>query len=168
MGVMDNNPKKDPMHYGEVMGSWSFVAANNGLISGYETFVNHVGDKDLKRLLIQVIEMMQSHNTEVVELLKNNGIVPPPALPSRPKATTEDIPVGARFEDIEISATVAVNVGQGLVSCSQVMGQCLREDIAKMFGKFHTEWALFGAKLLKLNKEKGWIVPPPLHTDVPE
>ncbi|WP_430353587.1 hypothetical protein [Viridibacillus arvi] len=40
--------------------------------------------------------------------------------------------------------------------------------MAKMFGKFHTEWALFGAKILKLNKEKGWIVPPPLHTDVPE
>lgn len=58
------------MHYGEVMGSWSFVAANNGLISGYETFVNHVGDKDLKKLLTQVIEMMQSHNKEVVELLK--------------------------------------------------------------------------------------------------
>jgi hypothetical protein len=45
------------------------------------------------------------------------------------------------------------------------MGQCLREDIAMMFGKFHAERSLFGAKMLRLNKEKGWIVPPPLHKE---
>ena len=43
------------------------------------------------------------------------------------------------------------------------MGQCIREDIALMFGKYHDERALFGAKLLRLNKEKGWIIPPPLQ-----
>ena len=84
-------------------------------------------------------------------------------MPERPKVKAEEIPVGARFSDMEISAAVSINVGQGLVSCSQVMGQCLREDIAMMFAKYHTERAMFGAKMLRLNKDKGWLIPPPLH-----
>lgn len=39
----------------------------------------------------------------------------------------------------------------------------IREDIAMMFGRFHMQKATFGAKLLRMNKEKGWLVPPPLH-----
>ncbi|AXI08106.1 hypothetical protein CUC15_03600 [Oceanobacillus zhaokaii] len=165
MGIMDGNPKNEPMHYGEVIGTWSFVQANNGLISMYGAFVNHAGDQDLIGLLEEAINKMQSENQEIEKLLKDNGVVPPPSLPGRPQANLEEIPAGARFMDPEISAILSVNVGQGLVSCSAVMGQCLREDIAMMFGKYHTEKALFGAKLLRLNKEKGWIIPPPLQVE---
>lgn len=43
------------------------------------------------------------------------------------------------------------------------MGEAIREDIAMMFGQFHVQKAALGAKALRLNKEKGWLVPPPLH-----
>ncbi len=43
------------------------------------------------------------------------------------------------------------------------MGESIREDIAMMFGQFHTQIAALGVKILKLNKEKGWLVTPPLH-----
>lgn len=163
MGVMDGNPKKESMHYGEIIGIWAYIGANNGLISGYEAFVNHAGDDDLIKLLLEVIKMMQAENKELEKILKSNGITPPPSLPGRPKAKADEIPAGARFMDPEISAAVSLNVGQGLVSCSEVMGQCIRGDIAGIFGKYHTERALFGLKLLRLNKEKGWVIPPPLH-----
>jgi hypothetical protein len=163
MGIMNGNPKNEPMHYGEVIGLWAFSGSNKGLISGYEAFINHAGDRELIKLLEEAVQLMRSENKEVEQLLKDNGIVPPPTLPERPTASAEEIPVGARFMDPEISGAVSINVGQGLVSCSMVMGQCLREDIAMMFGKFHMERAMFGAKLLKLNKEKGWVIPPPLQ-----
>ncbi|WP_342508182.1 DUF3231 family protein [Sporosarcina sp. FSL K6-2383] len=165
MGIMNGNPKDEPMHYGEVIGTWAFIGANNGLISGYEAFINHAGDDELIKLLEDVIKIMKAENKALEQLLKDNGIAPPPTLPGRPKASAEEIPVGARFSDPEISAAVSLNVGQGLVSCSQVMGQCLREDIAMMFGKYIAERATFGLKLLRLNKEKGWIIPPPLHNE---
>ena len=163
MGIMDGNPKNDPLHYGEVIGIWAFIGANNGLISGYEAFINHAGDDDLKSLLDDAIQTMKTENKELEKTLKDNGIAPPPSLPGRPIANADEIPVGARFSDPEISAAVSINVGQGLVSCSEVMGQCLREDVATMFAKYHAEKVLFGAKLLRLNKDKGWIIPPPLH-----
>jgi hypothetical protein len=43
------------------------------------------------------------------------------------------------------------------------MGQGIREDIIMMFGQFHQQKATLGGKLLKMQKEKGWLVPPPLH-----
>ncbi|KXH83844.1 DUF3231 family protein [Sporosarcina sp. HYO08] len=164
MGVMSGNPKNEPMHYGEVIGVWAFIAANNGLISGYEAFINHVGDGDLGKLVKEAIDLMKSEKKELEGLLKDNGIALPPAAPDRPKANAEEIPVGARFTDLEIATAVGSDVGKGLVSCSAVIGQCLREDIGMMFGKYHMERAKFGLKALRLAKEKGWVVPPPLHS----
>lgn len=164
MGIMDGNPKKEPMHYGEVIGAWAFIGANNGLISGYEAFVNHAEDNDLIKLLEEAIQTMKSEVKELEGLLQANGITPPPALPGRGTANADDIPVGARFMDPEISAAISINVGQGMVSISQVMSQCLREDIATMFAKYLKDKIIFGAKLLRMNKEKGWIIPPPLLT----
>lgn len=54
------------------------------------------------------------------------------------------------------------------MACSSVMGQCLREDIAVLFGTFHMNKARLGARLLRLNKEKGWVVLPPMHMQTPE
>lgn len=169
MGILSGNPKDEPMHYGEVIGCWAYVGANKGLISAYQAFLNHAGDEDLKKLIKEAIEMMKEQDSKLEEVLKENGIMPPPTLPERPVCNPDDIPAGARFMDPEISGAISINVGQALVSCSQVMGQCLREDIAAMFAKFLHDKIMFGAKLLKLNKEKGWIIPPPLlkteHTE---
>lgn len=165
MGILNGNPKEEPLHYGEVIGCWAYVGANNGLISGYEAFINHAGDEGLINLLKEAVDMMKEENKKVEKILKENGITPPPSLPGRAVAIASEIPMGARFMDPEISGAVSINVGQGLVSCSQVIGQCLRVDIAMMFGKFLADRMAFGLKLLNLNKEKGWIIPPPLHLE---
>jgi len=166
MGILSGDAKDQPMHYGEVIGCWAFIGANNGLVSAYEAFISHAGDKDLIEYLKESVKMMRSETTELGKVLIANGVALPPTLPERPSASLDDIPIGVRFMDPEISGAVSINVGQGLVSCSLVMGQSLREDIAVMFGKFHMERAKLGGKLLALNKEKGWIIPPPLQTNV--
>lgn len=111
---------------------------------------------------------MKDENKQIEEIIKINGIGLPPAPPERPVANLEDIPVGARFNDPEISAALSMDSAAGLVACSQAMGQCIREDIAMMYGQFHLNKAQLGAKLLRLNKEKGWLVPPPLHLNSPD
>jgi hypothetical protein len=163
MGILSGNPKDEPMHYGEVFGTWSFVMTTKGLISGYQVHMNHAGDEDLKKLLKEAIDLGQEAVKQVETLLKENGVGLPPTPPERPNACLDDIPIGARFQDPEISAALSSNIAAGLVSCSTVIGQCIREDIAMMFGQIHMQNAQLGAKVLKLNKEKGWLIPPPLH-----
>lgn len=65
--------------------------------------------------------------------------------------------------DNEIAAKISANIAAGLITCSTMMGQAIREDIALLFGRFHGKKAVLGGKFLRLNKEKGWLVPPPLH-----
>lgn len=167
MGILSGNPQDEPMHYGEVFGTWTHLTTNNGLIVAYQAFFNHAGDEKLKKLIQEAIEGMKTENKQLEELLKVNGVALPPSSPERPAANLEDIPVGARFTDQEISAALSMDAAAGLVACSQVMGQCIREDIAMMYGQFHMDKAQLGAKLLKLNKENGWLIPPPLHVQRP-
>lgn len=168
MGILSGNPQNEPMHYGEVFGVWSYLATTKGLLVAYQTFINHTGDKDLKNFLEDLTQGMKQEIQQIESLLKVNGIAPPPTAPERPIASLESIPVGARFNDPEIAAGVSMNLAAGLVACSQIIGQCIREDIGMMFGQIHNTKAQFGNRLLRINKEKGWLVPPPLHLQTPE
>jgi hypothetical protein len=164
MGILSGNPKEEPMHYGEVFGVWSYLLTAKGLLAGYQTLLNHAGDEDLKSFIQDSIEnVLKPEIQETENLLKENGIALPPSPPERPKACLEDIPAGARFTDPEIAAMLGKDIAEGLVACSTIMGQCIREDIALMYGQFHMKKAQYGAKLLRMNKEKGWLVPPPLN-----
>lgn len=60
------------------------------------------------------------------------------------------------------------NTAAGMVMCSQIMAKSIREDIGALFGKYHMTKAALALKILEMNKEKGWLVPPPLHIKRPE
>lgn len=168
MGILSGNPQNEPMHYGEVFGVWSYLSATKGLLVVFQTYINHTGDKDLKNFLEDLTRSMKQEIEQVENLLKVNGVAPPPTPPERPVASLESIPVGARFNDPEIAASVAADLAAGMVTCSQIIGQCIREDIAMMFTQFHSAKVQSAARLLRISKEKGWLVPPPLHLQTPE
>jgi hypothetical protein len=163
MGILSGNPQNEPMHYGEVYYTWQTLMAAQSLIAAYQTKLNHTGDEDLRKLIVEASEQCQQEKKQIETLLKENGIGLPPSPPERPHACLEDIPAGARFTDPEIAAGLSVDLAAGLVACSQVMGQCIREDIALMYGQIHMQKAALAGKVLRLNKEKGWLIPPPLH-----
>ncbi|GAB3808347.1 hypothetical protein GCM10028868_38420 [Virgibacillus kimchii] len=114
-------------------------------------------------MIQETIQQYRQHVNEIKTLLQENGVGLPPTPPERPQAKLEDIPDGARFMDQEIAATISAEIAAGLVACSTIMGQSIREDVGMMFGQFHTQKAALGTKFLQLNKEKGWMIPPPLH-----
>jgi Protein of unknown function (DUF3231) len=163
MGILSGNPKEEPLHYGEVFDIWASELAGNSRIAGYQTMLNHVGDEDLKKLLVEAIEIGQQEKKQIEELLKENGIGLPPASPEPPVACLEEIPVGARIPDPAIAAGLSADIAAGLVTCSQVIGKSIREDVAMMYSQFHAQKVALGGKVLRLNKEKGWLIPPPLH-----
>ena len=163
MGILSGNPKEEPLHYGEVFAIWTNLVVNNGLIAAYQTFYNHAGDDELKQLIEECYKAMEEENKQIEKILKVNAVALPPAPPARPDARLEDIPVGARFNDPEIGAALAMDSAAGLVACSKVMAESIREDIAMLYGQFHIAKVQIGAKILRLNKSKGWLIPPPLH-----
>jgi spore coat protein CotF len=166
MGVLGGNPQQEPLHCGEVFDIYSFLAVAQAGVAAYQVFINHTGDDDLRSFLQDKVEnLIRPQIQELSEILKLNGIALPPAPPERPNADVESIPAGARINDAEIAVNVAKDISLGLVACSQAIGKATREDIAMMFGKFHMEIAQYGAKLLRMMKKKGWLVPPPLFAN---
>lgn len=166
MGVLGGNPLNEPLHCGEVFDLYSALAASQASVAGYQVFINHTGDKDLSSFLQDQIEnLIRPNIQELSEILKVNGIALPPAPPERANADVEAIPPGARVNDAEIAVNVAKDISLGLVADSQAMGKATREDIALLFGQMHMKKAQYGAKLMKLMKKKGWLVPPPLFAN---
>ncbi len=163
MGILSGNPKHEPMHYGEVFDVWSFSMGSSLALSCYETFYNHAGDNDLKALIKDLMDQAKKQIKECNEILTHNEIAPPPSFPEKPAVKLEDIPIGARFPDPEIAATITAEISAGMILCSQIAGKCVREDIGALFMKYHAAKAALGTRALRMNKEKGWLVPPPLQ-----
>ncbi|WP_053377369.1 DUF3231 family protein [Paenibacillus sp. FJAT-27812] len=168
MGILNGNPKDEPMHYGEVFSVWQASTVAKGAVSCYQAYLNHAGDKELKKVLDALIDEAKLEIKELDALLTDNGIAATPVMPERPSVKLEDIPVGARFTDPEISAKIAADTSIGLVACSQVMGQSIREDIGALFAKYHITKTALGLKILEMSKDKGWLIPPPLQIKRPE
>ncbi|MBL0387751.1 DUF3231 family protein [Tumebacillus sp. ITR2] len=168
MGILSGNPKHEPMHYGEVDAVWGSLAAKYGIISHYQVLLNQSGDADLRDFIEQSIDTCREEAAELAKLLTENGVALPPAAPEKPKADLELIPPGARHTDMEIASMLAVDNGAGLVACSKMMAMCIREDIAALFMTMHTKKAEMGLRLLRMLKEKGWLVVPPLHVNTAE
>ncbi len=124
--------------------------------------------KRLKGIIGDMINQAELESAECDDILVHNGLVPSPGLPDRPEARMENIPIGARFTDMEIAAMIAADSAAGLVTCSQIMGKSIREDVGVLFAKYHATKAAIGLKTLRLSKEKGWLVPPPLVIERPQ
>lgn len=164
MGVLSGNPQEEPLHYGEVFALWSALSVAKAAFDGYQVFINHTGDKDLKDFLKQVIDTsIKPSIKELEEILLNNDIAVPPTPTERPEADLEQIPVGARLQDVQIAYMVSAKLAAGVVANSQGVSQSIREDIGLLFGQMGAKNAKDGAALLQMMKDKGWLVPPPLH-----
>lgn len=168
MGILSGNSKDEPLHYGEIFHIWSFSTAAKGYISSNRLYQYHVGDNDLKEILKDIINQAELEVSECDSILAQNGIAVAPVLPERPQAKLEDIPIGARYSDQEVAAITATSLAAGLVACSSIMGTSIREDIGALFAKYHATKAALGLRVLKMNKEKGWLIPPPLQIIRPD
>ena len=74
MGILSGNPKDEPLHYGEVFTVWTTLLTNRGKIAGYQTFYNHAGDDDLKKLIEDAVQLLKDEEKILEKILKFNVI----------------------------------------------------------------------------------------------
>lgn len=121
MSILGGNQKEEPLHYGEIYDLWQFSMVAKGCISANRAYQYHAGDKELKKVLGDIINQAELEVSECDAILINNGIVPSPALPERPETKLEDIPVGVRFPDQEIAAMIGAATAASLIYASESM-----------------------------------------------
>ncbi|HLQ97474.1 MAG TPA: DUF3231 family protein [Candidatus Dormibacteraeota bacterium] len=161
---MGNSEEQQPFHSGEVYHLWSYLHETKENLVTIQVLRNHTEDEDLKLLLDDVMEnSYQDEEQQVEAILKESGIRLPPAPPDRPNVELQDIPAGARFNDSEIARLIQKELTAGMQLCSYMMGISSQEDIASLFEEFHSLKAEHEWKLVKIIKEKGWYVSPPIN-----
>ncbi len=121
----------------------------------------------MKKILEDLIDQAKLEIKECDALLTDNGIAPAPysrkgpmpswrTFRSAPDSWTRKSPPKSRWKLL-----------LSLVAASSIIGQCIREDIGALFAKYHATKMALGLRILRLSKEKGWLIPPPLQIKRP-
>lgn len=156
--------EEEPLNHGEVFAIWRYLTFVNGALIEYQTFLNHVGDKDLKAYLDEITSgPIRYLIREFEAILKAKGIALPPAPPEKPFTSFDTIPEGARVGDREIVAAIFRNISFALMILSQVIPLCTHEDLKNVFSEIFIMMKNYDAIILKMRKDKGWLLQPPLH-----
>src|SRR5699024_5323932 len=153
--------KKDPLHVGEVMSCWTYLAFVNNIMTYEEIGLNTTTDSGVRELYQDGLKIATSHKQQLSKLMKEEGVNMPLAPESKPYSDPSAVPIGARFTDFELANTININFVIAADMCADATSQCLRTDVGLMFVKFQTEKLAMGFKAKELMKKKGWLIIPP-------
>ena len=159
--LTDNS--KDPLHVGEAMACWTYLAFVGSIKGHVEVGLNTTTDKGVKELLQDGLKVVSSHKKELTEFMVQEGVTLPTSPEKKPESDPNAIPLGAKFTDNELVNTINLNFVTAADMCAASASECLRTDLALMFIKFQAEKLSLGLKAKELMKKKGWLKTPPYY-----
>lgn len=159
--LTDNH--KDPLHVGEAMSCWSYLAFVSEIIVYIGVGLNMTTDSELKKHLQDALNLTKSHRKELSQFMQQEG-VPLPEMPEdKPESNPNDVPLGAKLTDNEIANTININFIVAADMCAGMASEALRTDVALMFLKFQTDKLSLALKTKELMQNKGWLKVPPFY-----
>lgn len=160
--LTDNH--KTPLHVGEVMACWTYIAFVSSIVTYEEVGLNTVTDPELKALIQSAMKIAEAHKKQLSEFMRKEGITLPPSPESKPKSDPSAIPLGAKLTEDEIVNTLVVNFVFAADMCAASASQSLRTDVGLMFLQFQMDKLSLGFKAKELMQKKGWLkIPPYFH-----
>lgn len=156
--------EKPPLHVGEVMNLWFYLAATEQTMRGEQVSFNIAQDPDLKEKLSDVIETVHSPiRKELVEFLRTEGVTLPQVTPEKPVGDYRNIPEGSRLSDEEIANLLQFNIVSGITYACRGMTEAVRADVGAMFAKYQMMKITYSLGLKDLTAKKGWLKVPPYY-----
>lgn len=156
--------KKLPIHIGEAMACWTYLAFVEEIIVYEQIGLNMTMDNSLHEMLVHALEVAQSHKKEISEFMQKEGIPLTDQPQSKSKVDPKTVPVGARFTDKELANALSINfvIASDMLAASA--SQSLRTDVGIMFLKFQTDKSILGFKMKNLMLQRGWLKIPPAYS----
>lgn len=159
---IDDEPKS-PLHVGEVMSCWSFLASAAEDQVHSEAGINSTTDPELSRALHEAVQMFKSQRERLIAFLQLEGVSLPPLSESKPISDPNEIPLGVRLTDDEIANSLIIKLVMAISSCADAVTQSVRNDVGLIWVEFLQEYLTFGATLKALMKKRGWFKFPPFY-----
>ncbi|MDM5248760.1 DUF3231 family protein [Lysinibacillus sp. G4S2] len=154
------NGQLESLRFKEIFKIWTQLSVNNGYIASNHAFFKHTVDKNLKAIIVEFIQCLKEENKQLTALLKDNGVLAPSTAIDYGKLKMGDIRGKTAINDTEISAIVAMNIASSVITVSQALEISIKKKDTTKYGELHMRYAILGAKLVQLSKDKGWLLAP--------
>nr|WP_275899606.1 DUF3231 family protein [Bacillus piscicola] len=161
---IDNTDEpKAPLHVIEVGDLWKYVTSVEEFIRYEEVGLNTTTDDEVTEMLNDIVKTCESQVKRVSQFMREEGIPLPDVTSAKPKSSPNDIPLGVKLTDNEITNGVAFKLITCLKLCAKSQGDAIRNDISIMWLQFYAEWVTIGATLKTLMRKRGWLKVPPYY-----
>ncbi len=154
---------KSPLHVGEVMACWEYVALMSESQIHSEAGINSTSDPELKQALHEAVKLTKSQKEQLVSFMQTEGIPVPPMSESKPVSNPSDVPLGVKLTDDEIANSLVMKIVLAIETCADGAAQAIRNDVGLIWAEFLQEHMVYGTNLKTLMKKRGWLKIPPLY-----
>lgn len=155
---------RGPLHVGEAMSLWAYSIGVEESHAICLLLVNHTRDTGLKETIEHFIDDVEETQIKRIrQVLREEGIVVPPATGEKPPADESQIPAGAKFTDAEIANLLIVKLTGLLHFAHNGLTNSVREDIGALFMQFYTQLVTQGITLKRTAQSRGWFRMPPAY-----
>ncbi|PWK16033.1 DUF3231 family protein [Tumebacillus permanentifrigoris] len=158
----DDDPKA-PLHVGEVMALWTYLAFNQESKMYIQVALNTTTDEELRHALHDCLKINNKHGQRVRELLLSAGVPLPPPSEEKPHSDSTAIPHGVKLTDYEIANGLAVKATTAVVMLASSAAETVRNDIGMMFVEMQSESFISAFLLKNLLRKHGWLKVPPYY-----
>lgn len=158
--IKDEN--KTPLHIGEAMGCWAFLALIGETQVQTEAGINSTTDPELRKALQDAVNMLRSEKERISAFIRSEGVPLPPLSESKPISDPNCVPLGVKLTDNELANSLKKKISMAITNSSQAASQSLRTDVSLMWAEFMQEHITFLTTFNSLMRKRGWLkVPPP-------
>ncbi|MCM3760996.1 DUF3231 family protein [Alkalihalobacillus oceani] len=161
---LHDDESKPPLHVGEVMTLWTYLALLEEAIVLEQIYLNTTEDTELEELLKKIQNKCNDQVTKLKEFLQQEGVPFPPAAEQKPYSEARAIPVGAKMSDSEIASAISAKMAALITLCATGISQAIRNDVSMMLLKFQIEAVNISAILKSSMKKRGWLKVPPAYS----
>ncbi|MFZ5986850.1 MAG: DUF3231 family protein [Bacillota bacterium] len=158
-----DNEKKNPLHVGEVMNLWTYMAMLNEANRFTEIGLNSTNDSELIEVLEHSFVDCSKQIQDINELFKKESITVPPTSDRKPRTDPNSIPLGVKMTDDEIANGISLKLITAIGFCAQGLSQSLRTDVGAMWTKFLNMRIQFNAYFNPIMRKRGWVKVPPYY-----
>lgn len=163
IGSFTDDEPKPPLHIGEAMNCWLYIAGIAEALTYEQAAVNTTTDTELRDAVQEAVKLCDSQVRRLRDFMEREGIPLPPLSEPKPKSDSAAIPLGVKLTDDEIANGVSIKAAAAVVTCATGVSQSLRNDVGLMWIEFQQEHIIFAMNLKTLMRKRGWLKVPPLY-----
>ncbi|MDM5227313.1 DUF3231 family protein [Cytobacillus sp. NJ13] len=163
MKSMTDQDEDQPLHVGEVMACWIYLAGLELAKVSVQAGINTTADNELKAILEEDMKLGNSQRERLHDFMIKEGITLPSAPEDMPKSDPNSVPLGVKLTDDVIANELSLKIISLIMRAASAASESIRTDVGILFIQFQAEKLAYATRLKHLMRKRGWIQVPPFY-----